>query len=191
MWPQYREVGVAVKMRASPLAGKPAERLRPFWPDACDAVESMLPPVDGEEQPVRTMANLFPMAMLLVTPACDLVGLVTGDPGWARAAFYFAFVGAVGAAVVALPQAIDWLALPGDARRARAVAVSVTGAAVVLAGLSTVVRLAGGAAGFSPLPLALACAAAALLVVSGWLGGAATSPTTTPRLRGSDRPHHA
>src|SRR5262245_46803869 len=108
------------------------------------------------------MANRFPLAMMLLTPACDLVRLVTGDARWAHAGYYLAFTGTVAAAVLALPAAVDWLATARGARGWATAGAAVLLAAVAVATATTGVlwRLAEGAGTFARGPFTLALASA-------------------------------
>ena len=122
---------------------------------------------------VHPMLIVFPLALLVLTPASDLVGLITKDSFWSRAAFWLAFLGVIAGVVAAIPGFIDWLAVPRRtrARRVGVIHLAVNLTAIGLFVLSVVLRLQHGAARFGVVPFILAIAGAGVILVGGWFGG--------------------
>lgn len=111
---------------------------------------------------VHSEATIFPLALLAVAPLLDLVRVVTRESAWSRVSFFVAFVGVVAAAVIVLPELLDWLALDrhSAARRAAAPALALRGAGVALFAVSVLLRLQSGALQFAALSFALVVAGA-------------------------------
>jgi uncharacterized membrane protein len=106
---------------------------------------------------VHSPASLFPLGLLAFAPLFDLVRLVTREPSWSRVSFFVAFVGAVAAVVIVLPEVVDWIALGG---RAQLSSLALRCTAVALFFVSVVLRLQSGALEFAALSFALVVAGA-------------------------------
>ena len=101
---------------------------------------------------------------------------------------------------MALPALIDWLAMSrqSQAWRAAGLQLALLAVAIVVSGVSAVVRLHDGASTFAALPFALVLGSVALLLVGGWLGADAHGEVTPAPVRRASssrlpphRPHHA
>jgi uncharacterized membrane protein len=122
--------------------------------------------------PVHPMLVPFPIAFLVGALAVDLTFAGSGDPFWARAAFWLLLAGVVMGALAAVFGLIDFLSIPG----ARSLSVAWihflgNGAAVLLAIWNVAQRWTDAAAGAGGLGLALSVIVVAILLVTGWLGG--------------------
>jgi uncharacterized membrane protein len=66
--------------------------------------------------PIHQMLIVFPLGMLGAAVAFDVLGLVVGEPFWARMAYYL-YAGGVLMGLLAAPFGlIDWLAIPSGTR---------------------------------------------------------------------------
>jgi uncharacterized membrane protein len=122
--------------------------------------------------PIHPMLVPFPIAFLVGALASDLAFWGTGDPFWARASLWLAGAGLVTGALAAVVGLIDFLAL----RRVRELTeawmhVLGNGIALLLTLWSVLHRSGDPAAGVLPTGLILSAVVAAILVVTGWLGG--------------------
>ena len=91
---------------------------------------------------IHPMLVHFPIALLSLVPAFDIVQLVSRDPFW-RFSFWLLSCGLVGGLLAALPGFIDWLAIPTSSRAHRVglAHMGVTGGAVVAFGISWITPL--------------------------------------------------
>jgi uncharacterized membrane protein len=122
--------------------------------------------------PVHPMLIVFPLGLLATSVIFDVIHLAGGGPGFSRASFYMIAAGVVGGLLAAVFGLVDWLAIPKGTRAKRVGAAHGLGNVVVtlLFIVSWGVRygdpdtLPGAAFGLSLV-------AAALALVTGWLGG--------------------
>ncbi len=125
--------------------------------------------------PLHPMIVPFPIAFLVGALATDLVYAFwqSGDSFWARASLWLLGAGLATGVPAAILGLVDFLTID-RARAQRAGWVHFIGNAVVLAtaGANLVLRLATDPlAAVAPWGLALSALAAALLMVTGWMGG--------------------
>lgn len=133
--------------------------------------EPMRTPASLGRHPIHPMLVVFPMGLLMFSPACDLIYVIGGGESWALTAWYTMGGGILGALAAALPGFVDYLSLqPGEARRIAFWHMSVNLVAIALYAVNFSLRtpaesrFTGGAFGLS-------IAGVILLLVSGWLGG--------------------
>ncbi len=135
-------------------------------------------PARGEEStaaigrhPIHPMLIPLPIAALIGVVVTDLAALNTGDPFWARASYWLLLAGLVTGLAAAVPGAIDFLTL----KRPRSLTAGWVHALgnVTAMGLTLVNLLLrdGDAATVETTGLVLSVVVAALLGVTGWLGG--------------------
>jgi uncharacterized membrane protein len=122
---------------------------------------------------IHPMLIVFPLGILPLAPAFDIVHFATGDPFWARMAFWMVVIGGCGGLLAAVPGLIDWLAIP---RGTRAWKVGLTHAivnvtAVALFAISFALRLVEGIPVAGVVPFVLALAGLVVALFGGWLGG--------------------
>lgn len=119
------------------------------------------------------MVIVFPLALLVLSPVSDIVGAITRDAFWSRAAFWLAFLGTIAAIVAAVPGFIDWLAVPGGtrAKRVGVIHLAVNLTAVALFVISVILRFEHGADAFHAIAFVLALVGALVVLVGGWFGG--------------------
>jgi uncharacterized membrane protein len=130
---------------------------------------------------VHSRVILFPLGLLAFAPLFDLVRLVTRDPSWSSLSFFVAFVGAVAAAVIVLPEIVDGIAL--DRGRAGLSSLALRCTAVALFVVSVVLRLRSGALEFAALSFALVVAGAVAFAA-----GATSRPTSPSAVRRATAP---
>jgi uncharacterized membrane protein len=123
--------------------------------------------------PIHQQLIVFPLGLLATAVVFDILQLITGDDGFATASYYMIAAGVLSGLLAAVFGAIDYLAIPAGTRAKRIGAVHGLGnvVVVVLFAVSWLLRM--DEPGFVPTGLALliALAAAAIAVVTGWLGG--------------------
>jgi uncharacterized membrane protein len=114
----------------------------------------------------------FPIAFLVGALAADLASLATGDPFWARAGLWLTGAGAWLGLLAAIPGLIDFATVDrARVHRIGWVHALGNGAVLALAILSWLLRLGDAEAAVLPWGLALSAVIAALLTVTGWIGG--------------------
>ncbi|MGZ3408201.1 MAG: DUF2231 domain-containing protein [Polyangia bacterium] len=133
---------------------------------------------------LHPMSRILPSALLALTPAIDIVRVVTRNPAWSRAAFWSALIGVVVVAVAVLFEVADWLAADRHtrARGAGPAPLMLHVAAIAPLALGVFERLhlaaAARAASVAALPtvtrldawpMALAIAGALAWLVAGWM----------------------
>lgn len=122
--------------------------------------------------PIHPMLIVFPLGLLATSVIFDVIHLAGGGPGFSRAAFYMIAAGVLGGLLAAVFGLVDWLAIPKGTRAKQIGAAHGLGNLVVtlLFIVSWGIRyddpdvLRGVAFGLSLV-------AAALALVTGWLGG--------------------
>jgi uncharacterized membrane protein len=116
---------------------------------------------------------VFPLGLLATAVIFDILRLVTGNSGFATAAYWNIAAGIVMGLVAAIFGLVDWLAVPGGTR-AKAIGLwHGTGNVVVVGLFAASWLLRQGDPGHIPSTVAFALAVVAVLLalVTGWLGG--------------------
>ena len=122
--------------------------------------------------PLHPMLIPFPIAFLVGVLVTDLVFWGTGDTFWARASFWLVTAGVVTGLVAAVPGLIDFVSI----RRVQELGMAWVHAggnvvAVVISLVSVYLRWNDPAAAVLPWGLVLSLVVAAILGVTGWIGG--------------------
>lgn len=125
--------------------------------------------------PVHLMLVNFPLGLWVTAAVFDIVRLVTGNGYWSGVAFWMIAAGSVGGVLAALAGVTDWTGIPKDTRARQVGIVHGVGNALVLA-LFIVSWLLRLNAPDNPSILAyiLSFLGAALVGLTGWLGGELT-----------------
>lgn len=137
-------------------------------------VNIMSTPASIARHPIHPMLIVFPITFFVVAPVLDIVNLATGDPAWARIAFWDILVGIVSALAAAVPGFVDYLSVRGPAGRIATWHMALNLTVVAIFVVSLLVRGTAAQAsigGLAWLPFALSLVGALVLTVSGWLGG--------------------
>ncbi len=114
----------------------------------------------------------FPVAMLLALVGSDLAYWLTGDFFWARASLWLAGIGALGGWISGLAGIIDLATVPKIRRLVTAWCHSILAVMLLsLASLNWLLRLGDPAAHLLPWGLYVSLLTAALISVTGYLGG--------------------
>jgi uncharacterized membrane protein len=121
--------------------------------------------------PVHQMFIVFPLGLLATSVIFDVVALVTEGQPWPAVAYWTLTAGLIGAALAAPFGLIDWLAIPRGTRARRIGAAHGLGNGLVtlLFFASWLLRTPMEVPGTAPLTFSFA--AAALALVTAWLGG--------------------
>lgn len=122
---------------------------------------------------IHPLMIVFPLGLLATAVVFDILFLFTHQDGFTVASAYMIPAGVIGGLVAAVFGLLDWLAIPAGTRAKRIGLMHGGGnvVVVVLFALSWLLRL--GAPSFRPgvAALLLEFVAAALVGVTGWLGG--------------------
>jgi uncharacterized membrane protein len=134
----------------------------------------MKTPASIDGHPIHAMLIAFPLGLFITGTVFDILTLITGSDLWRVLAFYTIAAGIIGGLAATVPGFIDYLSLSGRARWVATWHMAFNLAVMVLFGASFILRTTWGSqwvpAG-SSLPQALTIIGAALLGISGWLGG--------------------
>ena len=125
--------------------------------------------------PIHPMLVNFPLGLLVTSAVFDIVHLVTGNGYWSGIAFWMIAAGVVTGLLAAIVGTIDALAIPSGTRAKSVSFVHGSGnfLILVLFVVSWILRLS--VPGNPPvIAYALSFLGAALLGVTGWLGGELT-----------------
>lgn len=124
------------------------------------------------KHPLHPMVIPFPIAFLVGALATDLAFWGTDDLFWARASFWLLGAGFVTGVVAAILGAIDfWTIERARTHRAGWIHLIGNAAALLLAGINTLLRWGQPADGVFPWGIILSVVVALLLAVTGWYGG--------------------
>ena len=129
--------------------------------------------------PIHQQLVVFPLGVLVMSLIFDIIGLVSGNGEWHRAAFYMIGAGVISGLVAAVFGAIDWWAIPFHTRAKSVGLWHGVGniAMVTLFAISWLLRygIPAPTPGVPPepgaIPIILSFIAVGLGVVTGWLGG--------------------
>lgn len=121
---------------------------------------------------IHPIMIVFPLGLLATAVVFDAVGWMTGDGKWLGISFWMIAAGIIGGLAAAVFGLIDWMAIPSDTR-AKAIGMwhGLGNVGVLLLfGVSWLLRWPDPS---SPgtLPVMISLAGAALMLVTGWLGG--------------------
>jgi uncharacterized membrane protein len=122
--------------------------------------------------PIHQMIIVFPLGLLATASIFDMIQEGTGDRRWSEVGHYVMGAGLVSGLTAAVPGLIDYLAIPGGTRAKRIGLLHGVGN-VVVTGMYAASWLSRRRRPGNPKrsALALSYGAAALAVVTGWLGG--------------------
>ncbi len=125
--------------------------------------------------PLHPMMVNFPLGLLITAAIFDIVRLVTNNGYWSEIAFWMITAGVIGGLLAAAIGTIDWLAIPAGTRAKKVGLVHGGGNYLILLFFIVSWLLRLNAIG-SPSILAytLSFLGAALLGITGWLGGELT-----------------
>jgi uncharacterized membrane protein len=123
--------------------------------------------------PIHQQLVVFPIGLLATAVVFDVLRYITGNDGFASAAYYMIAAGIVFGLMAAVFGAIDYLAVPAGTRARRVGAMHGIGNVVVVVLFAVSWLLRAGEPGHVPSALAFVVAliAALLVTVTGWLGG--------------------
>lgn len=123
--------------------------------------------------PVHPMLIVYPLGLLSMAVVFDILYLVFGNRLLPTASFYMIAAGVLGGLLAAIFGFIDWLALPNHSRAKNIGLWHGLGNVVVTLMFAGSWLVRRGNADFVPdsLALILSFAAAALALVTGWIGG--------------------
>jgi len=131
----------------------------------------MASPASIAGHPIHPILVTVPVGLWVFSLVSDIIfaaGL--GGPVWSDVAFYTMAGGVVGALLAALPGLVDFLSLSDPkAKKIGATHMILNLTLVGLYAVNLYLRL--GSRPGATLPIALSVVSAALLLVSGWLGG--------------------
>ena len=122
--------------------------------------------------PVHQMLIVFPLGLLATAVVFDVIFLVADNPAWTMAAFYMIGAGVITGLAAAVPELVDWLAIPRGTRAKRIGLIHGVGNVIVVAlfALSWLMRRDDPAA--PPTEAVVAgLLGAGLSIVTAWLGG--------------------
>ena len=122
--------------------------------------------------PIHQMLIVFPLGLLVMALVFDILYFITGNSGFATAAFWDIPAGIIGGLIAAVFGFIDWLAIPAGTRAKRVGLLHGVGNVVVVV-LFVAGWLLRRPAPDAPamLPIVLSFVGVGLALVTGWLGG--------------------
>jgi uncharacterized membrane protein len=122
--------------------------------------------------PIHTMLIVFPLGLLATAVIFDIIGLATSNASWFGISFWMIAAGVIGGLLSAIFGIVDWLAIP---RGTRAWDIGLRhGVGNVIVTLLFIVSWylrRPAPENPSEVALTLSFIAAALALVTGWLGG--------------------
>jgi uncharacterized membrane protein len=123
--------------------------------------------------PIHQQLIVFPLGLLATAVLFDVLRLLTDDDGFATASYYMIAAGIISGLLAAVFGAIDYLAIPTGTRAKRIGMVHGVGNVVVVLLFVVSWLLRVDEPGHAPTTLAfvIGLAAAAIAIVTGWLGG--------------------
>lgn len=121
---------------------------------------------------IHPILVMLPLGSLLISVLFDTLRLITGDKKWAAISFWNILAGCVSGWIAMIPGAVDWWHLPQGSRAKRVATIHATVAdiGVNLFFVSWLLRRKNPSEP-STAALALSAAGAAMLGLTGWLGG--------------------
>ena len=127
------------------------------------------------KHPLHAMLVVFPIAFLTATPAADLAFWWSGDPFWARVAFWLSAAGFLAGSMAALVGLLEFLLIRRVRQRLAGwthMLSAVT--ALSLAGANAQLRIDDPVAAALPWGLVLSAVMAGMVGVAAWIGGTLT-----------------
>ena len=125
--------------------------------------------------PIHPMLVNFPLGLLVTAAVFDIVHLVTGNGYWSGIAFWMIAAGIITGVLAAVIGTIDALAIPSDTRAKSISVLHGSGNALVLVLFVVSWILRFNVPGNPPVAAyVLSFLGAALLGITGWLGGELT-----------------
>jgi uncharacterized membrane protein len=125
--------------------------------------------------PVHPMLVNFPLGLLVTSAVFDIIHLVTGNGYWSGIAFWMIAAGIITGLLAAIVGTIDALAIPSGTRAKSVCLFHGTGNFLILVLFAVSWLLRFSMPGNPPLiAYVLSFLGAALLGVTGWLGGELT-----------------
>jgi uncharacterized membrane protein len=125
--------------------------------------------------PVHPMLVNFPLGLLVTSAVFDIIHLVTGNGYWSGIAFWMIAAGIVTGLLAAVVGTIDALAIPSGTRAKSVSLLHGTGNVLILVLFAISWALRYSIPGNPPvIAYVLSFLGAALLGVTGWLGGELT-----------------
>jgi uncharacterized membrane protein len=122
---------------------------------------------------IHPMLVVFPLGLLATAAIFDVIHVITGGLGWARASYYLIPAGFVGGVLAAIFGLIDYVAIPKRTRARRIGTIHGIGNVFVLMmfWLSWFMRSPDSDAPVPWLAVVLSVGATVLALITGWLGG--------------------
>ena len=125
--------------------------------------------------PIHPMLVNFPLGLLVTTAVFDIVHLITGNGYWSGIAFWMIAAGVITGVLAAIIGTIDALAIPSGTRAKSVSVFHGSGNALILVLFAVSWLLRFNDPGNPPVAaFVLSFLGAALLGVTGWLGGELT-----------------
>ncbi|HET9181031.1 MAG TPA: DUF2231 domain-containing protein [Candidatus Angelobacter sp.] len=123
--------------------------------------------------PIHPMLVAFPIALWVMAFIFNLIGVSQGNQMLWAAGFYCVIAGCVGAALAALPGAIDWATVvpPKSSAKQRGLIHGCINVAALLLFITVAYRQGSAAAQPDGLNLVLMAIGIIMIGISGWLGG--------------------
>ena len=130
----------------------------------------MRTPASIARHPIHPMLVPIPIGLWIFSFVCDALFLLgSGASVWYTLSFYTMIGGTIGGVIAAIPGFVDLMSLRQPARRLALAHMATNLTIIGLYAINIGLRLER--ADNAGLPVALAGASIALLLVSGWLGG--------------------
>lgn len=121
--------------------------------------------------PVHQMLIVFPLGLLATAVVFDLIALVSGGTHWWLVSYFTMAAGIIGALIAAPFGLVDWLSIPRNTRARRIGLMHGAGNAVVSLLFLASWLLRNPESPAPALALVLSFGAAALALLTAWLGG--------------------
>jgi uncharacterized membrane protein len=122
--------------------------------------------------PIHPMLVTFPIAFLIGALAADVAFWWTGDPFWARAAFWLVTIGLLGGTAAAIAGMTDFFTIPRIRDKIRGWGHFLAAIVVIsFASANFMLRLADPVAHVLPWGVLLSGITALMLAFTGYLGG--------------------
>jgi uncharacterized membrane protein len=125
--------------------------------------------------PIHPMLVNFPLGLLVTSAVFDIIHLVTGNGYWSGVAFWMIVAGVISGLLAAIVGTVDALAIPAGTRAKSVSFLHGAGNILILVFFAVSWFLRSNVPGNPPvIAYVLSFLGAALLGVTGWLGGELT-----------------